>query len=553
MLTIRYRSEVFGGQASSSRLGFAQPFSSGVPAQLRFDNPEVAFHTKTTGEVFRGLLVLKMCTFNAIVKNAEILYKSSQTILGSTITNWLLKKTFFAHFCAGESEREIAPTMQKLREAGVGGILDYAAEAELSAQSKKPDAMGDAPDRTDFMHARVYDYEGEKKCDARVKVFETALHAVHNTTPEEGFAAIKISALGAPVLLERISTAMLEMAAFYERLGGKGDGALSYDDFKKGWLNFFNEPKGGEEEIRRTFDKLDIYHDGSVDLVDWTCSMTLVDMSEMVKECKEHGPLYDAALDEEELELMKSMLHRVDMVCQKAYNLGVKIMIDAEWTAIQPAIDNVVVHMMRKYNRDTEKGPIVFNTFQTYLKDARFRVNHHMKMAEREGYQFACKVVRGAYMVSERLKAESENREAPILDTYEETTASCHGVIEDLITHPSQPRLMVATHNEGTVNFTVKTLEGCDNPEKRQERVYFGQLLGMSDPITFILADNAYKAYKYVPYGPVKDVVPYLIRRTQENSTLLGTPAVIEERKMLLTELWRRLFGRRTPGKIAAS
>ncbi|KAF4739521.1 hypothetical protein FOZ63_001474, partial [Perkinsus olseni] len=246
--------------------------------------------------------------------------------------------------------------------------------------------MGDAPDRTDFMHARVYDYEGEKKCDARVKVFETALHAVHNTTPEEGFAAIKISALGAPVLLERISTAMLEMAAFYERLGGKGDGALSYDDFKKGWLNFFNEPKGGEEEIRRTFDKLDIYHDGSVDLVDWTCSMTLVDMSEMVKECKEHGPLYDAALDEEELELMKSMLHRVDMVCQKAYNLGVKIMIDAEWTAIQPAIDNVVVHMMRKYNRDTEKG-----------------------WATGNGYQFACKVVRGAYMVSERLKAESEN------------------------------------------------------------------------------------------------------------------------------------------------
>lgn len=90
----------------------------------------------------------------------------------------------------------------------------------------------------------------------------------------------------------------------------------------QGWLNFFNEPKGGEEEIKKTFDKLDIYHDGSVDLVDWTCSMTLIDMSEvvntavsvlvrdlvciqMVKECKEHGPLYDAALDEEELELMK--------------------------------------------------------------------------------------------------------------------------------------------------------------------------------------------------------------------------------------------------------
>ncbi|KAF4674388.1 hypothetical protein FOL47_009297 [Perkinsus chesapeaki] len=526
-------------------------FSTVRPHPLRFDNPEVAFRTKSTMEVFRGLVVLKLCTFNTIVKNAEMLYKTSQTVLGSSITNWALKKTFFAHFCAGETEKDIAPTMKKLRETGVGGILDYAAEAELSAQSKKPDAMGDAPDRTDFMHARVYDYEGEKKCDARVRVFETALLAVHNTTPEEGFAAIKLSALGAPVLLERISTAMVEMSAFYERLGGKGDGGeLTYDDFKKGWLNFFNEPVGGEQEIRRTFDKLDVYHDGSIDLVDWTCSMTLVDMSEMVKECKEHGPLYHAALDEEELELMKAMLHRVDMICEKAYNLGVKIMIDAEWTAIQPAIDNVVVHMMRKYNRDAEKGPIVFNTFQTYLKDARFRVNHHMKMAEREGYQFACKVVRGAYMVSERLKAENENRDPPVFDTYDETTASCHAVIEDLINHPTEPSIMVATHNEDTVNFTVKTVQECADPEKRQERVYFGQLLGMSDPITFVLAENGYKAYKYVPYGPVKDVVPYLIRRTQENSTLLGTPAVAEERRMLFTEFKRRIFRREHARKI---
>ncbi|KAF4703181.1 hypothetical protein FOZ63_028480, partial [Perkinsus olseni] len=109
------------GASTRSQSDIVRRFSAGRPGPLRFDNPEVAFHTKTTGEVFRGLLVLKMCTFNAIVKNAEILYKSSQTILGSTITNWLLKKTFFAHFCAGESEREIAPTMQKLREAGVGG------------------------------------------------------------------------------------------------------------------------------------------------------------------------------------------------------------------------------------------------------------------------------------------------------------------------------------------------------------------------------------------------------------------------------------------------
>jgi proline dehydrogenase len=99
---------------------------------------------------------------------------------------------------------------------------------------------------------------------------------------------------------------------------------------------------------------------------------------------------------------------------------------------------------------------------------------------------------------------------------------------------------MVASHNEQTVKYVINHI--IEN-NKQINQVYFGQLLGMADHLTFTLAANKLKAYKYVPYGPVDEVMPYLIRRTQENSTLLGTPAVVNERKMLFRELRRRMIG----------
>ena len=98
---------------------------------------------------------------------------------------------------------------------------------------------------------------------------------------------------------------------------------------------------------------------------------------------------------------------------------------------------------------------------------------------------------------------------------------------------------MVATHNESTVKFVLSKISEF---KKDRSQIYFGQLLGMADHLTFTLAAHKFQAYKYIPYGPVDEVMPYLIRRTQENSTLLGTPAVVAERKMLAQELRRRMF-----------
>ncbi|EER18309.1 proline oxidase, putative [Perkinsus marinus ATCC 50983] len=525
------------GPSRDQSLEGLKPFESVVGhysmelEELPLNDPKISFRWKSTGEVLRGWLVLKLCTCNYVIRNAEALYARSRSILGDGITHGVLRRTLFAHFCAGENEVDIKPKLVRLQEAGVTVILDPVDEGEVShvvassSGTAGPTVLGR--------------HEEGRRFDSRVDLLKAAISTVNSAVEGKGIVAMKISPMGPPVVLERVSNRIRELESLYASRCGGSDCALSYEEVKEGWVEMHGDVE--EEEMRMRFDKLDDDGDGKVDPIEWINSFSVMELSEM-----------NVHRRDDEVALLQSMYDRVDAACKAAYEGGVRILIDAEWTAIQPAIDRMAACMMRKYNGDDTKGAIVYNTYQTYLKNTRRRVHRDLRMAQREGYKLGCKVVRGAYIVSERALAEKEGRESPIHDTYEATTASYHSSIEDLLKHASRPSMIIASHNAGTVRYAVQTLEECGNSEERQKHVYFGQLLGMSDPITFVLADNGYKAYKYVPYGPVKDVVPYLIRRTQENSTLLGTPAVAEERKMLFTELRRRLFGRRVAPKISA-
>jgi proline dehydrogenase len=249
--------------------------------------------------------------------------------------------------------------------------------------------------------------------------------------------------------------------------------------------------------------------------------------------------LFRAALQGNELEMMENLFRRVDEVCQLAANMKVRVMIDAEWTAIQPAIDSIVLEMQRKYNTPDIPHPVVFHTYQTYLVGSHERVEQNLERSRRERWKFGAKVVRGAYMVSERERASRLGIPSPIWPSYEETQSNYHKTLGTLLAD-QETEVMVASHNEGSVKFVLQEME---RQKKSHSQVYFGQLLGMADHLTFTLAAHQLQAYKYVPYGPVDEVMPYLIRRTQENSTLLGTPAVVTERAMIFSELKRRLLG----------
>lgn len=241
---------------------------------------------------------------------------------------------------------------------------------------------------------------------------------------------------------------------------------------------------------------------------------------------------------EEEERQMTRMLQRMGVLAKKASQVGVRLMVDAEQTYFQPAISRLTLETQRRFNVER---PLVFNTFQCYLRDAYDNVTLDVELARREGWCFGAKLVRGAYMAQERARALEVGYEDPINPTYEATSAVYHRcldyVLEEL-KHNARAAVMVASHNEGTVRFTLRRMEELGlHPADRQ--VYFGQLLGMCDQISFPLGQAGFPVYKYVPYGPVMEVLPYLSRRALENSGVMK--GAQRERQLLWQELKRRL------------
>jgi len=245
---------------------------------LDFGSTEVAFNSKTTLELMRTFVIFKICSVPSIVRNCDYLYALSLKVLGDGLTHGIMRHFMFNHFCAGESVPDIIPRMQQLRDYGVGGILNYAAEAKDEAP-----AAAKACEETTVgspISARTYDYKDERLCDANVDIFLKAIHGLRDATPN-GFAAIKLTDLGNPVLLERMSTCLVEMTELFRRLTTEGQletsrqpfysmdrsFLLDWDTFQKGWRSMF--VVRDEEELRGIFEKLDTDGDGSITFLEF--------------------------------------------------------------------------------------------------------------------------------------------------------------------------------------------------------------------------------------------------------------------------------------------
>ena len=260
-----------------------------------FMNHKDAYGHKSMSSLIRSLLVFRMCTLKSIVNRADELLSLSRRVLGATLTESIVRQTFFAQFCGGESEDDIVPTIRFLEKNHVGGILDYAAEADLAEEEEES--------RSDIVNvAREYDYVSEKECDANLEIFLNAVNAVHNATPN-GFAAIKVTALGNPKLLKRVSTLKYETAQLFGRFDGDGDGTLELDEFVTGYKKYFKEKEPDEAlNMFRKFTQDDA-KTPKLDLVDWKRFMSSGDISKLASQCIDEGPLYEASLSEEELGL----------------------------------------------------------------------------------------------------------------------------------------------------------------------------------------------------------------------------------------------------------
>jgi len=228
------------------------------------------------------------------------------------------------------------------------------------------------------------------------------------------------------------------------------------------------------------------------------------------------------------------LYQRLDEICQSGNELGVGVFIDAEESWMQITIDKLAIEMMSKYNRE---NVIVYNTYQLYRHDklAQMKADHRKSIDE--GYLFGTKFVRGAYMEKERSRAEEMGYPSPIQKDKTSTDKDYNEAIKYVVENYETIASCCATHNEKSSLYQAELIEelGID---KAHPHLNFSQLYGMSDQITFNLANAGYNVAKYVVYGPVKEVIPYLIRRAQENTSVTGEMG--RELKFIQTEIKRR-------------
>jgi proline dehydrogenase len=227
------------------------------------------------------------------------------------------------------------------------------------------------------------------------------------------------------------------------------------------------------------------------------------------------------------------VVERFHTVCKAAKTKDVPLLIDAEESWMQDAADDLIEELMEIYNK--EKA-IVFNTLQMYRHDRMEYLRNLHQRAHQKGYHIGMKVVRGAYMEKERERAKENGYESPICVDKQATDDNYNEAVRYMMDHKNMA-IFAGTHNEES-SYLLMDLAKEHNIAKDDKRMWFGRLYGMSDHISFNLAKEGYNVAKYVPFGPVRDVMPYLIRRAEENTSVAGQTS--RELNLLKTEKARR-------------
>lgn len=390
------------------------------PLDLTFSDTKQVYKSKTSYELARALVVLKLSSFDFLINNHKKvslnqqnlnlqsshensvflkLIKLSRSLLGKRLFRLLMRMTFYGHFVAGEDEKEIQPVLNRLRSFGVKSILDYSAEEDISESEAADSWMSAAApkqetsnpvsvtgtdelkqfkpvpefaDRRKFNPtARTYFYQNEAQCEKNMEIFLKCIEAVAGVTGSTGFAAIKLTALGRPQLLYQLSEVIIRTRMLFQQVTGEEKMLFSeitpkefQAKYEKRFDVVFDSPEASE-----WFKNMDYDRRGLMNLFSWN---GLVEMSSLASEVFKVPNLQSGrmqpiirALSREEDEMFRNMMRRVHTIAKFAKENDARVLIDAEQSYLQPAINRVTIELMRKYNK--EKA-IIFNTYQCYLK-----------------------------------------------------------------------------------------------------------------------------------------------------------------------------------------
>jgi len=239
-------------------------------------------------------------------------------------------------------------------------------------------------------------------------------------------------------------------------------------------------------------------------------------------------------LNESQILELEGIKNRIERICAAAHNAMIPVFIDAEESWIQAIIDTWALEMMLKYN--LEKA-IVYNTLQMYRYDRLEFLARCSENAKKNGIKYGVKLVRGAYMEKERARAQKLGYPSPIYPDKNASDDAYNTALKFILEHEMLFALCAGTHNEESSLLLTQELER-KQISRDNDKFYFAQLLGMSDHISFNLSNAGFKVAKYVPFGPVKEVMPYLLRRADENTSVAGQTG--RELSLIIKELDRR-------------
>ena len=268
----------------------------------------------------------------------------------------------------------------------------------------------------------------------------------------------------------------------------------------------------------------------SKDILDFTVfKPTAIASSDILNKVTEEKELSDF-----EKGLYDRIIDRFDIICKTAFENQIKVLVDAEESWFQGAIDNIVLSMMIKYNKH---NTIVFNTSQMYRHDRLNYLYQLKKLSIENSFHIGIKLVRGAYIEKENKRAKKHNYKSPICESKDATDVNFNEGTKFILSNLDNFSLFCGSHNEKSIYYILDIMKE-EKIQKNNPKIWFGQLYGMSDNISFNLAEEGYNVIKYLPFGPIKQVIPYLIRRAEENTSVKGQTS--RELQLIMKELKRR-------------
>ncbi|CAF4039968.1 unnamed protein product [Rotaria sp. Silwood2] len=431
----------------------------------KFNQYRIAYHYRHTIELLRGYLVFRIFSINFFVSHQDKIAHWGRRILGDRLFKNILKITAFGHFVGGETPQEITPVIKRLQNYNVKPILDYSVESDDNSSLSSSSQI-------DLMH------------DHNTAKFIECIQTSHDICGANNLIAIKVTALIRPNVLKKLNTILNSM---------KNRSSLPP------LFELINQ--------EQTNNKIAVLFQDS-------------DNTPLIKDQNQISS--NITFMSDDLTEIHHLLIRLNKIAQACLKHQISIMVDAEQTYFQTAINYLATELQRYYNKSNI--PVIYGTYQCYLKDALNCLKHDLALAEKENYIFAAKLVRGAYMEQENRLAREYGYESPINPSFEVTSQMYHTCLDEVLKNTvkrktDQIRIMIASHNEDTIRYALQEMKDY-KIRHDSSIVSFASLYGMSDYVAFTLANSGYITYKYLPYGPIEALQPYLFRRAQENRAI---------------------------------